>query len=508
MKRLIAVLLLSPLAACASRDPRQAVMERVLALGTDDAAFQDLIRGGGTALDLLKDALPAAPNRGFPLVAVLYAEGEGDAVPLDLKARHYAAFRWPAAHAEENALVEPAVWDDLERDLLRAGRHALAFLAGGLAKDAPDERTALRGARLMMRIGGRPALEAFAGLLEAERRLDGPRVQDVAAAALLVLGAQDLPLRQADPDAIVRAAREWWAAAKDRPEDEWLRESTASLAAKRAEKDPAGVEPVLELLEGKGSRGEAFAGNRRRERATGLSAWMPAWERIGDLRAALRTWTPPGDLDVRWKRLLGGGLLRLSVAAVGHRPKEGVGAVLWARETYFHATESDAIELRIAGDGYSLHVRTRELGTRAVVAEFARSGETGYGRLYEAPVVRPHVHYSPILKSALIVAVDEVESRRPPPPPDTMKIETRKRLKALEEAGGDGAKALAYFQDPRDVPWFVERKAGPALLMLGDPAALDLKPALESWEIDLARRVSKDAAVLAYLEGLRTARRP
>ena len=508
MRQLFAAALLALLGACASRDPRQAVMDRVLALGTDDAAFQDLVRGGGTALDLLKDALPAAPNRGFPLVAVLYAEGEGDAVPLDLKARHYASFRWPAAHADENALVEPAVWDELERDLLLAGRHALGFLAGALAKDAPDERTALRAARIMMRVGGRPALEAFAGLLRTERSLGGPRVLDVAAAALLVLGAQDLPLRQADPDAIARSAAEWWAAAKDRPEEEWIRESTAALAAKRAEKDPAGVEPVLELREGTGGRGEAFAENRRQERATGLSAWMPAWERVGDLRAALRLWAPPGDLDVRWKRLKSGGLLRLSVAAVGHRSKEGAGAVLWAGEAFFHATENESVDLRIAGDGYSLHVRTRELGTRAVVAEFARSGTAGYGRIAEASVARPHVHYSPVLKSALIVAVEEVEGRRPLPPPDAMKAETRKRLKSLEEAGGDGAKALSYFQDPKDLPWFRERKAGAALLMLGDPAALELKPSLESWEIDLARRVSTDPAVLAYLEGLRTARRP
>jgi hypothetical protein len=142
------------------------------------------------------------------------------------------------------------------------------------------------------------------------------------------------------------------------------------------------------------------------------------------------------------------------------------------------------------------------------VAEFARSGKQGYGRLYEASVVRPHVHYSPILKSAVIVAVDEVESRRPPPPPDGMKLETRKRLKALEEAGGDGAKALAYFQDPKDLPWFRERKAGAALLMLGDPAALELKPALETWEIDLALKASKEPAVLEYLEALRSAPRP
>ena len=55
MKRLLAAVLFLLPAACASRDPRQAVMDRVLALGTDDDAFQDLIRGGGSALDLLKD---------------------------------------------------------------------------------------------------------------------------------------------------------------------------------------------------------------------------------------------------------------------------------------------------------------------------------------------------------------------------------------------------------------------------------------------------------------------
>lgn len=503
MKRLLAALLLLA-TACAARDPRQAVLERLLALGSDEAAFQDLIRAGGPEIDLLKSAVAAAPSRGFPLVAVLYAQGEGDAVPLDLKARHYAAFRWPAAYADENALVEPAVWDELERDLLLAGRRALGFLAGALAQDAPDERGALRAARVIARIGGRPAMDAFAGLLDVPRDLGGPRVLDVAAAALLATGGQDLPLRQPEPDAIARAAREWWAAAKEKPESEWFRESAAALAALKEDKDPKGVEAVLELLEGKGARGEAFAENRRLERSTGLSAWMPAWERIGELRSSLRLWSPPPDLDIRWKRLTGGKLLRLSVAAVGHRPKEGAGAVLWARETFFHASENDAIDLSIGGDGYSLHLRTRELGTRGVIGEFARAGERGYGRVYEASLVRPLVHYSPILKSALIVAVDEVEARRPLPPPDVVKRETRKRLKSME----DGARALAYFQDPEDLPWFRETNAGAALLMLGDPAALALAPELEPWEIDLARKAAKDPAVRGYLDSLRTSRRP
>jgi hypothetical protein len=178
--------------------------------------------------------------------------------------------------------------------------------------------------------------------------------------------------------------------------------------------------------------------------------------------------------------------------------------VLWARETFFHASENDAVDLSIGGDGYSLHLRTRELGTRGVVGEFARAGDRGYGRVYEASLVRPLVHYSPILKSALIVAVDEVDARRPLPPPDVMKAETRRRLKSME----DGARALAYFQDPADLPWFRETKAGEALLMLGDPAALALAPRLEPWEIDLALKAAKDPAVRTYLDGLRSARRP
>lgn len=515
MKRLFPALLVLA-ASCSTPDLRQEAVERALALGKEDDAFQDLLRGGDRVLDVLKAFLPAAGERGFPAAAILYAQGEGDAVPLDLKARHYAAFRWPVAHAQENALVEPAVWDELEVDLLRAGRSVLPLLARALAKESPDEKCALRAARVMMRIGGRPAREAFAGLLDVRRDLGGARVMDVAAAALLVLGHQDLPLRQPDPEAIAEAARRRWAELKDADEEAWVRRAAAELATLRKDKDPEGVEAVLELLEaGKdgdlkaqldrlsAGRGPAYDANRRLEGATGQSAWMPVWERVGELRAALRLWKAPADLETRWRRLAGEGLLRMSLVVLGYRPKEGAGAVLWAQETCFHPTEGDAVDLLIPAAGYELHVRARERGTRAVLGEFG----PGVARIEEATVVRPRLHFSSVLKSAVIVTVEEVEARPAPRPPDAVKRETRRQLKALALEGGDYARALAYFQDPADLPFFRERGAGAALLLLGDPAGLEFRPSLEPWEIDLALRVATDAGVRGYLEELRTSAR-
>jgi hypothetical protein len=518
MKRLLlAAALLAP-SACASKSPAEQTLERVFALERDDRAFQDLVQASPEVIDPLKAVMPSAPGRGAPVAAALYAHGEGDAVPLDLKARTWAAFRWPTAYAEENALIEPWTWDELERDLLLAGRHAVPLVARALAKESPDERCALRAARLLMRIGGRPAMEAFAGLLEADRDLGGARVMDVAAAALLVMGLQDLPLRQADPEAVVRAAREWWAAARGRGEDDWARESAAALAARRADRDPEAVEPVLELLEagregdaaahlarlGEG-RGAAFDANRRLERATGLSAWMPAWERTGDLRASLRLWRPPEDLALRWRRLLGGKLLRMSVSVAGYRPKEDAGALLWAHETVLHPTESDSVDLYIAAAGYSFHARARDLGTRVAIGEFSRAGLERFTRVYERAAVRPFVHFSPALKAAVLVAVEEVDARLPLRPPEIVKRDMRRMLRSMAETSDDAARALAYFQDKDDLPFFRERKAGAALLLLGDPAALELKPSLTRWEIEYARRAATDAGVRAYLDALQDA---
>ncbi len=515
MKLLLAVAVLS-LASCIVRGPQPRPVDRVLSLERDDAAFQDLVRGGGELLDILKAFQPIAPSRGLPVVAILYAQGEGDAVPLDLKASHYAAFRWPTANAEENVLVEGWVWDELERDLLLAGRQALPFLARGLAQAAPDERTALRTARLMMRIGGRAAMESFAGLLDVGRDLGGPRVKDVAAAALLVLGFQDLPLRQADPEAVVRSARDWWEAAKGGTAEEWVRSSREALAARRKEGDPEGVEPVLELFEAGGDapvpallarlregRGAAFDADRRLGQATGLNAWRPVWERLGELRAALRLWRPPEDLDLRWERLLGGKLLRFTVAAVGCRPQEDAGAVLWAKETVLHPSESDLIELQIGGGAYTFHARLRDLGTRVAVGEFAPSG----ARVYEGSAGKPLLHFSADLRAVLLVTAEEVDTRPAPRPPEAMKRDVRRTLRALAGTSAEGARALAYLRDPGDLPFFLERKAGAALLLLGDPAALEFRPSLEPWEIEAALRVAKDPKVREYLEGLRSAGR-
>ncbi len=511
MKLLFAVAVVF-LSACTIRSPQQRAAERVLALERDDGSFQDLVRGGGELLDVLKAFQPLAPARGYPVVAILYAQGEGDAVPLDLKAAHYAAFRWPAADADENALVEPWVWDELEHDLLRAGRQALPFLARGLAQGAPDERSALRAARVMMRIGGRAAMEALAGLLEAGRELGGVRVKDVAAAALLVLGYQDLPLRQADPDAVVQSARDWWAAAKDQSAEEWIRSSREALAARRKEGDAEGVEPVLELLEAGGDaplptlqarlregRGPAFDADRRLEQATSFSAWRPVWERLGELRASLRLWRPPEDLELRWRRLLGGKLLRFTVAAVGYRPREDRGGLLWAKETVLHPTESDLIELQIGEGAYIFHARLRDLGTRVALGEFAASG----ARVYEGSARSPLLHFSSDLRAAFLVTVEDVDARPAPRPPEAMKRDLRRTLRGL--ASEDGSRALAYLRDKDDLPLFLERKAGAALLLLGHPSALEYRPSLDSWEIDAALRVATDAKVREYLEGLRSA---
>jgi hypothetical protein len=80
--------------------------------------------------------------------------------------------------------------------------------------------------------------------------------------------------------------------------------------------------------------------------------------------------------------------------------------------------------------------------------------------------------------------------------------EWRARLSSWKDTP-DALRALAYFQDAADLPLLRERKAGAALLLLGDPAALDLHPDLRPHEIDLALRKAEDPRVRAYLEGLR-----
>jgi hypothetical protein len=116
------------------------------------------------------------------------------------------------------------------------------------------------------------------------------------------------------------------------------------------------------------------------------------------------------------------------------------------------------------------------------------------------------VMFSAPFKSALVGVVEEVGERRIPPPAAELQAEWRARLRAWPESG-DALRALGYFQDAADRDLLRERRAGPALLLLGDPAALELRPRLEPHEIEMALRKAEDPRVREYLEELRTAGR-
>src|SRR5205814_9805144 len=132
------------------------------------------------------------------------------------------------------------------------GRPALRFLGAALRESAASEAAALRIVRTMLRVGGRGAAEAFAGLLDAERDLGGGvRACDAAAAGLLYIGRQELALRLAGRDARLEAARQWWELAKDFPETEWIRDALDALVKKVQPKDTEGVLSVIELLVGR-----------------------------------------------------------------------------------------------------------------------------------------------------------------------------------------------------------------------------------------------------------------
>src|SRR5205807_2006410 len=79
--------------------------DRRLAALQDDApavrddAFQLLLREGVTPAVKLRSAVGLGRRSGFPVAALLYAQGRGDAVPLDLRAQHLAGFEWPRASA-------------------------------------------------------------------------------------------------------------------------------------------------------------------------------------------------------------------------------------------------------------------------------------------------------------------------------------------------------------------------------------------------------------------------
>src|SRR5436190_16802018 len=108
------LLLLLVVSGCAAPAEPRENEGRLRALDSADRArreqaFQDLLRGEGAPIPLLRAAMGMGAEHGFPAVALLYAQGRGDAAPLELKIRHLASFEWPADPAGENAVVEPYV---------------------------------------------------------------------------------------------------------------------------------------------------------------------------------------------------------------------------------------------------------------------------------------------------------------------------------------------------------------------------------------------------------------
>jgi hypothetical protein len=510
--------------------------------GEYEEGFQAVLAAGAPAEPALRQALPAAPGRGFPLVAALYVTGSGDEVPLEFRARHLARFEWPRGREEENAIVAPYVRARLEGDLVRTGRPALRILAEALAEDAPSEARAMEVVRIILRIGGRGAADSLAPLLERERDLGGVRVCEIAAGALLYLGRQDLLLRAPSPEALVRAARGWWETAKDQPESEWTREAVRSLAGRWEPKDTEGVREVLELLVGEtiGEPGEwraknpdwrpppppvhpeewiprlaqgrapAYAANRALEEATGMRLLVPVAGTLGELRAALRLWRPPSDLEVRWRRVLESRNVRLSIAVVGYQPRRGTNHLLWHHETTEHCTEDPTGKLEfVSGDeAYLLYVHALDQGTRLLYGEYHESGTERRTVLRRLSAGRTAVIFSAPFKAVVVVSVEEAPGRRTPRSPDELWVEVRGRLRRLAEIS-EGAerrralRALGYCQDRLDLAFLKEQRAAEALLLQGDPAGMEGGARLEPYEVDMALRKAEDPGLRDFLERMK-----
>ncbi|HYE98175.1 MAG TPA: hypothetical protein VEJ18_04655, partial [Planctomycetota bacterium] len=434
--------------------------------------------------------------------------------------------------------VEIHVQAELDADLARAGRPAAALLARAMARETPDEATALRAMRALLRAGGGGVEPLLAGLLDVDRDLGGPRVCDVAATALLVQALQDLPLRSPDREARRQAARQWVERLLNASPEARDGEAARALAERARPGDPEAVRRVLERVVGESiddpagwraahpewaparplevethlarlSGASAFRANRDLERLTGLRVWGPETHRLSELQAWLRTATPPDDLERRWRRALGGGLARLTVAVLGWNPGRGQNGILWVQEAVFHPTESDSAELRIddgRGPSFVLHVQARDYGTRLIAGEFA-GAEAGRARIRESAGGVPLVIFLDLLRSAAVAWVDDVPSRPSPRPPELVQAEVRARLSTAARAASPESarrllRALAYLQDAADLPLFRDRKAPEALLLAGDASGLEGGPQLEPWELEMALRKAADPAVRERLEAL------
>ena len=191
------------LAGCAA--PRNTQLAELLKkLGSKERvdAFQQLLSAPADLTRALKSFAALAPEHGCPVAAVLYRMGEGDSVPLDIKARHFALFEWPSKYREENVILEAIITRRLRHDLIRAGRAAVPHLAVAF-DDSPRAKDV---AELMLFLDERAAAAEFA------KRLDHP----AARRALTQIAGTD-------------ALEDWWERNKDRPHDDWVRSRCRAL---------------------------------------------------------------------------------------------------------------------------------------------------------------------------------------------------------------------------------------------------------------------------------------
>jgi hypothetical protein len=556
MTRWAAVALGLGLAGCFQ--PRTPVDHRIrLAVTSPDRSerdreFQVLCRAPADALPWLKLRMQEGAGAGFPCVALLVNLGEGDAVPLELKVAHLAKFEWPARYAEVNRVIEPYCWNEVERDVAKAGRPALRLLGEALAREAPDEARAMRVARVMLQLGGAaPAvvLDEFARLLGVERSLGAVRVCDVAGAAILHLCYQDVALYHAgDPAAAARArldalrttGEETWIrmgadAALDamrHPTEgatwrDWLKRLTGSEDATLAStvkdvtvKEWGGVKPGMgeaELV----ARVRAGSWNAERvlERRSGVRLRRhPPMRTLHDLRTARWDPRPDPQAALRWERWLESRMLRLGIFRLGADAGSGTRGVLWKFERWFHATEDETAVVEGESDSKpgQLYVQSLDAGTRLVVSDFVLDGEVERGnwRLEGVDGETPVVVENPALTTLMVVMVDDAERRSAPLPPEESAALLLRRLVAMLSGRGAAAsaRALGYLGDPTaagalrkwasTVTGETRKTPAAALILLGDPAGLELgvEPALAPHELEMAKGLAKEAKLVAWLQ--------
>jgi hypothetical protein len=480
--------------------------------------FQTLANSPVEIIPNLKFRLEEGYPLGFPCVALLYNLGEGDAVPLELKVLHAAKFRWPAQYAESNRILEPYVWNELAADLRKAGRPALRLLADALGRESPDETCAMRVCEFMLRAGGHTPdvlIDEFARLLTNDRDLGGLRVSDVAGAAILHLGYQDVALYRASE--LAAAAKSRLDALRGATDDVRLQMGLDALG--EAGRDPVEGARWKALAAALTAEGEgSWRADRLLERRHGvrLRRSMPL-RTLWDLRTA--RWRLPDDpqLAVKWRRWLDSRLMRVGLYLISES-REGAGVVAWMSEPIFHCTEDATAVAEGQGEGrpFLVWVETLDHGTRLVsnVIVMENDEPRGDWRLDEVTPEKPVVLFPKGLRTGAVVFVEELERRTAATAPDAAKAKIVKACTAMladPVRGPDAARALACLGEKgaagaireAAASWQGEARitAAGVLVQLGDPAGLDLgvTPRLQPFERERALRASQDPRLKEWL---------